>query len=243
MAAQAHVVDQRVVLTVVPEALEHPADAAVPARTARFAHGAAPAAGELPNWWPGNDDPLVYVTFGSVAGGAHLPFFPALYHAVIDALAALPVRILLTIGNDREVAELGELPVNVHAEQWVAHDVATAQAAAVVGHGGYGTTLGTLRHGVPLVVLPLFSVDQWANAAAVAAAGVGIALDGDRATRRSLGLPDPAVIAGLGPAVQRILGDPAYRASAQRMAAAMEAMPPIDTAVDELVAIGARVAA
>ena len=49
--------------------------------------------------------------------------------------------------------------------------------------------LGTLRDGVPLVVLPLFSLDQWANAAAVAAAGAGIALDAERATRNVLGLP------------------------------------------------------
>jgi UDP:flavonoid glycosyltransferase YjiC (YdhE family) len=46
-------------------------------------------------------------------------------------------------------------------------------AAAVVCHGGYGSTLGALRHGVPLVVMPLFSSDQWVNAAAVARAGAG----------------------------------------------------------------------
>ena len=41
----------------------------------------------LPDWWPGNREPLVYVTFGSVAGGVGL--FPALYRAAIDALAPL----------------------------------------------------------------------------------------------------------------------------------------------------------
>jgi UDP:flavonoid glycosyltransferase YjiC (YdhE family) len=47
----------------------------------------------------------------------------------------------------------------------------------IVCRGGYGSTLGALRHGVPLVVMPLFSADQWVNAAAVARAGAGIALD------------------------------------------------------------------
>ena len=33
------------------------------------------------------------------------------------------------------------------------------------------STLGALAHGVPLVVLPLFSLDQWFNAAAVTLSG------------------------------------------------------------------------
>jgi UDP:flavonoid glycosyltransferase YjiC (YdhE family) len=75
--------------TMVPEPLDDPA-AATPKLTRRFAPAVAPtSATELPltDWWPGNDDPLVYVSFGSVAGGAHLPYFPALYRAAIDALA------------------------------------------------------------------------------------------------------------------------------------------------------------
>ena len=230
-------------LTMVPEALEHP-PIATRVAAQRFAEpapkptGADPSA--LPDWWPGNDDPLVYLTFGSVAAAAHLPYFPALYRAAIDALAPLPVRVLMTIGDERDHAELGPLPANVHVERWVAHDAVTRQAAVVVGHGGYGTTLGTLRLGVPLVVVPLFSSDQWANAAAVAAAGAGVALDGERATRPVLGLPGDSTLAALRPAVRRALDDPSIRQSAGRIAAAMRELPPVDAAVDVLTAIGAR---
>ena len=55
-------------------------------------------------------EPLVYVSFGSVTAGAHLPFYPALYRAAIEALAPLPVRILLTVGEDRDLGELGAAP-------------------------------------------------------------------------------------------------------------------------------------
>lgn len=232
-------------LTMVPAELEHPVPpSSVPAL--RFAQPPAPApapadsrgtAAPLPDWWPGNDDPLVYLTFGSVAAAAHLPYFPALYRAAIDALAPLPVRVLLTIGDDRDHAELGPLPPNVHVERWVAHDTVVAHAAVVVGHGGYGTTLGTLRDGVPLVVLPLFSVDQWANAAAVAAAGAGIALDAERATRNVFGLPSVATVGGLGPAVRRVIRDPSFRDRAVAVADAMAALPAVDAAVDTLAAI------
>ena len=131
------------------------------------------------------------MTFGSVTAGAHLPYFPALYRSAIDALAPLPVRVLLTIGDRRDHDELGPLPPNVHVEEWVAQEAVAPHAAAIVGHGGHGTTLGALAHGVPLVVVPLFSVDQWANAAAVARTGAGVALDAEPATRRVLGLPGP----------------------------------------------------
>ena len=224
----------------VPAALEHPV---MPGSEAlRFAQPATAAAdpaasAALPDWWPGNDDPLVYLTFGSVAAASHLPYFPALYRAAIDALAPLPVRVLLTIGDDRDHAELGPLPANVHVERWVAHDTVVAHAAVVVGHGGYGTTMGTLRDGVPLVVLPLFSLDQWANAAAVAAAGAGIALDAERATRNVLGLPSAATSASSARPCAGCSRTRRYRAGAVRIADAMAALPPVDAAVDTLAAL------
>ena len=149
----------------------------------------------------------------------------------------------MTIGDDRDHAELGPLPPNVHVERWVAHDAVTPHAAVVVGHGGYGTTLGTLRRGVPLVVVPLFSGDQWANAAAAAAAGAAVALDAERDTRRVLGLPAASTLRALRPAVRRVLAEPSFRQEAASIAAAMRALAPVDDAVDALGALAVRTAA
>ncbi len=85
-------------------------------RRFRFERGGA--APELPDWWPGNDRPLVYASFGTVAAGAHLPYYPALYRAVVDALAPLPIRLLVTVGADADRAALGSLPANVRVERW-----------------------------------------------------------------------------------------------------------------------------
>jgi UDP:flavonoid glycosyltransferase YjiC (YdhE family) len=223
-------------LTMVPEPLE---DAAAP--TPRIAHrfraGTPGGAPPLADWWPGNDDPLVYVTFGSVTAAPHLPYYPALYRDAIAALAPLPARVLLTIGDDRDQGELGPLPPNVHVERWVPQDAVAPHAAAIVCHGGYGSTLGALVHEVPLVVLPLFSGDQWATAAAVARAGAGVALDAERDTRGVLDLPSRDTLDGLGAAVQRVLGDAGYRREARRIAGAMQALPPVDAAVDTLAAV------
>ena len=209
-------------LTAMPEALEDPV-VAPPPRTLRFrvADAPEPAAG---------GEPLVYVSFGSVTAGAHLPFYPALYRAAIDALAPLPARFLLTVGEPRDHGELGPLPANVQVARWAPQDEVLPRAAAVVTHGGHGSTLGALAHGVPLVVLPLFSVDQWFNAEAVARAGAGVALVADRHTRRAIDLPSAETLAGLAPAVEHVLSDPGPRRAAQAVAAAMRALPPVDDA-------------
>jgi UDP:flavonoid glycosyltransferase YjiC (YdhE family) len=175
-----------------------------------------------------------------VTGAAHLPYFPGTYRAAIDALAPLPVRLLVTIGEARDLSELGPLPDNVHVEQWIAHDTVMPRADVVVCHGGYGSTFGTLARGLPLVVLPLFSTDQLANADAVARAGAGVAITGGLKTRGVADLPSAGTIAELGPAVQRVLGDSSYRTAAVAIADAMGELPLVDDAVKTLETIAGQ---
>ena len=219
-------------LTDMPEVLEDPAEPSPP-RTLRFRTGDVPEPAEP------DDEPLVYVSFGSVTAGAHLPLYPALYRAAIEALAPLPARILLTIGEDRDHAVLGPLPPNVTVERWVPQDEVLPHAAVVVTHGGHGSTHGALAHGVPAVVLPLFALDQWFNAAAVARAGAGVALDGERHTRRAIDLPSDETLAALRPAVEHVLADPGPREGARKVAEAMRTLPPVDDAAAALEKIAA----
>jgi glycosyltransferase len=53
-------------------------------------------AGRLPAPWGELSKPLVYVSFGSVAGSQGR--FHSIYRAVLDVLADQPVRVLLTTG-------------------------------------------------------------------------------------------------------------------------------------------------
>lgn len=217
-------------LTMLPAALDDPA-APRPAVTHRFRAGPATAAGSLPDWWPGDARPLVHLTLGSVAPLSHLPYFPALYRDAVEALSSMPVRVLVTVGAARDPADLGAVPENVRVERWIDLDTVAARADVVVGHGGYGTTLGSLTRGVPLVVLPLFSGDQWANATAVARTGAGIALDDDRATRTVFGLPAPEVMDRLTDAVRKLLEDPAHRRAAGAIAEEIRGLPPVEDSV------------
>lgn len=161
----------------------------------------------LPDWWPGDDRPLVYVSFGSVA--ATFPPAAQAYAKALEAVAGLPVRVLLTTGGND--LDLGQIPPNVHVERWVAEADVLPLASAAVGHGGSGTTLSALAAGCPMVVVPLFG-DQPSNAVRVATAGLGVVapLDGIRAR------------------LELVLENDGYRAVARRIADEMRALPPVD---------------
>jgi UDP:flavonoid glycosyltransferase YjiC (YdhE family) len=159
---------------------------------------------ELPDWWPGDDSPLVYLSFGSVA--AAFASAAEAYRAAVEQLGSLPVRVLLTLGRD---LELGPVPANVHVEQWVPQGDVLDHADAVVCHGGSGTTLGALAYGVPLVVTPLFA-DQPYNAVAVALAGAGVV----------------AAVDEIGAGLERVLADERFRSSAKGVADEMRRLPP-----------------
>lgn len=162
----------------------------------------------MPRWWGDRTDPLVYVTFGSVA--ASLGLFPGCYRTVIESLGDAPVRVLMTLGEAGAPEALGPLPDNVHVEQWWPQRDVMPHVAAVVGHGGFATTLLALAAGVPQVVVPLFSFDQFENADRVAAVGTGVALQDDEAPSQLAGAVfqhGPAAVDGLADAVVRVLTD------------------------------------
>ena len=182
------------------------------------------------NWWSGNADPLVYVTFGTVAPA--MPGMVSLFRAALDAVAGLPVRALLTVGRDLDVAQLGTSPDNVRIERWVDQVEVIAEAALVVCHGGAGTTVGALAAGVPMVVFPLFA-DQGDNARCVVAAGAGVAVEarGAAAANRTIEADDSAALRA---AILQVLNDPRYAEAAAEARSALTALPLLDGVYDRL---------
>ena len=205
--------------TLIPPMLEDPAMPGL-AGTQRFRERDDSTPAPLPDWWDGASDPLVYVTFGSVAPQRD-DVFPELFRAVIEALAPLPVRVLVTIGRDRDPAQLGAPPANVHVERWVPQASVMPHARAMVSHGGTGTMRAGLAAGIPQVVLPLFA-DQPDNAARVDALGAGIAVEaGPQAN-------------GVAAAVQTVLADARFSERAAAVAADIRALPLVDLAAAHL---------
>jgi UDP:flavonoid glycosyltransferase YjiC (YdhE family) len=80
-----------------------------------------------------------------------------------------------------------------------------------------------LAAGVPQLVLPLFSSDQFLNAQQIEAVGVGVQLLG--------GLDAVPEVPGL---VQKLLDEPHYAEAARRVAADMAVLPDATTTVTVL---------
>ena len=165
--------------------------ARIPMRPVPFADPDAAS----PGWLGRTGRPLVYLTMGTVVANDRL------LATVVSGLAGLDVDVLVALGN-APGTELGPLPPNVHVEAFVDQSAVLRHADLAVHHGGSGTMLGALFHGVPQLVLPQ-GADQFINADAVGAAGLGFTLAPDEITadrvaelaRRALAEHRPAIAA------------------------------------------------
>ena len=78
---------------------------------------------------------------------------PELFRPLLDGLDGHG-SALVTVGRNVEPEALGPLPPRVRVERFVPQAHILPRSAAVVSHGGSGTTLGALAHGLPLVLVP-----------------------------------------------------------------------------------------
>ena len=119
----------------------------------------------------------------------------------------IPVHVVATTGGIVAPNEVAT-PQNAIVLNYAAHDPIMRRAALVVTHGGHGTAMRALRHGVPMVVIPGLAGDQ----PFVAAAGRNSAR-----VSRCGATPSRRVRA----AAIAVLDNPAYRAEARRRAEAL----------------------
>jgi UDP:flavonoid glycosyltransferase YjiC (YdhE family) len=88
-------------LTRFPQSL----DPSAYATTRRYREAATLGTSALPDWWGGDrTTPLVYVTFGTVAGG--LPGATAALRAATTAVTGLPARVLVMVGRSVDPAAI-----------------------------------------------------------------------------------------------------------------------------------------
>ncbi|MFK4688797.1 glycosyltransferase [Streptomyces pristinaespiralis] len=124
-------------------------------------------------------EPPVYVGFGSMP--LHTSTDAA--HVVVEAVRAQGRRVLLSRGwADLALTDDHD---DCFAVGEVNHQALFGRVAAVVHHGGAGTTTTATLSGTPQVVVPQ-SVDQPYWAGRVAELGIGVAHDGPTPTLESL---------------------------------------------------------
>jgi vancomycin aglycone glucosyltransferase len=114
-------------------------------------------------------EPPIYLGFGSMSApdGAS--------PTVLDAARAVGHRAILSRGW-AELDVIDEAPDCIAVGD-VNHQALLPRMAAVVHHGGAGTTAAAARAGVPQVVVPMFS-DQFYWAGRIRALGIGTSVEG-----------------------------------------------------------------
>jgi UDP:flavonoid glycosyltransferase YjiC (YdhE family) len=154
-----------------------------------------------------SDPPFVYVTLGTAFKDT------ALLRVLLDGLADVDCEVLMTVGRDFDPDSLAPWPANATVERYVPQAEVLPRCAAVVAHGGSGSTLGALAHGLPLLLVPQ-GADQFDNASACRNAGAAIVL-----------MPGEQTEAAVRDAVRVLLTEERYRNRAQAVATEIAAMP------------------
>jgi hypothetical protein len=170
---------------------------------------------EEPGRWSEGSGPLIYLTFGSVAGGLATAY--SAFRLAIQALEGLDARVLVTTGRSFNRLLLGDLPPNVVVEAWVPQATVFPYASLVLCHGGSGTTYGALAAGLPLVFVPMFA-DQRTNARLIAVAGAGIVVEVGSRSEPGFRAIEATDVPRIRAAVTEVLSTSSYPLAAQVIA-------------------------
>ena len=170
---------------------------------------------ELRAFLDAGDAPLVF-TLGSIMVVSAGDF----YEEAAVASRALGKRAILLTGQAEPPRLDGDCLFMGHAP----HSAVFPRAAAVIHHGGIGTTGQALRAGRAQIVVPHFG-DQFDNAARLRSAGIGLTIRRERFERnlaaRTLSqiLSEPGMTQAAERAARTIAGEDGAAEAARRIAA------------------------
>ena len=162
--------------------------------------------------------PTAYVTLGTIFNSSS----GDLFERILTGLGHLDADVVATVGRGTDPADLGPQPAHVRVERFLPQADLLPDVDVVVSHGGSGSLMATLAHGLPSLLLPL-GADQPHNAARARELGVAATLDATTATAEEIGARARA-----------ILEDETMRARCAAIADELAALPDARVAVAAL---------
>ena len=163
------------------------------------------------------DHPLIYATLGSIYGTAH-----KLIRAFIQAIELGGWQGLVTVGRNNDAAKF-QHPPTIQVVQYVPQADVLPRASVVLCHGGFGTVMGAIDSGVPMVIVPL-GADELQNAERAQRLGIAIVVEPARAA--------PQVLRD---AIADALASDSHHSAVQALQTEAMAMPTMPDAVKRLV--------
>ncbi|WET83035.1 glycosyltransferase [Amycolatopsis sp. QT-25] len=176
--------------------------------TTRSFHSPVPGRGQTPDWHV-EGRPSLYFTLGTIFNTESGDLFAR----ALAGLREVDATCVVTVGNLVDPAEFGRQPEHIHLAKYLPQDDVLPYCDVVLTHGGSGSLLGAIAHGLPMVVLPM-GADQPHNADRVSALGLGTVLDVVQATPEDIR-----------DAVTTVLREPSYRDTAARSRDEVTAYP------------------
>lgn len=152
-------------------------------------------------------DNLIYISLGTEFHN-NTDF----YRRCIEALNDTNYTVLLCIGRDVAIAELGTVAPNITITRFAPQLEVLQTAQVFVTHGGMNSTNEALYYNVPLALVPQ-GADQFLVTQQVVANGAGIALDSQNITSEQLRHT-----------IEQLLTIPSYRQNATRMGASLRTL-------------------
>ncbi|MER6119395.1 macrolide family glycosyltransferase [Streptomyces sp. NPDC001743] len=133
------------------------------------------------SWQPAaSGRPVLLISLGTAATG-----WPEFFSMAVEAFRDSEFDVVMSIGDHIDAAELGTLPANFEVKRHVPQLDVLSHAQVFLTHGGMNSTMESLYHGVPMVVIPQMS-EQRANGLRVDELGLGRHLAKDDVTPQSL---------------------------------------------------------
>jgi UDP:flavonoid glycosyltransferase YjiC (YdhE family) len=155
-------------------------------------------------------------------------FFPGQDRAlqsILDALAPLPVRALVTTGDAVDPGTLRP-PSNVELCRYRPHGEILPTVRLVIGHGGHATTMRALSHDLPVLIMPMHPMlDQKMIGQSVEEHGAGLVL------------PKTATAERIRTAARRLLEPGTHTAAAAVIGSRLRAHSGAVTGADRLASI------
>lgn len=162
--------------------------------------------------------PTIHVTLGTV------PLYnqaPHLYKAIIEGLASEDINLIISVGENNDPDALSFPEDRVRVEKYIPHSVLLPYCDLVICHGGCGSTIGALTHGLPLLIIPQGGAAQKRNAIACVQIGAAQMLAYHEATPSNIRQ-----------AYLNLLNGENFKREAVRIAKEIEGMPPPQKAVE-----------
>jgi len=159
----------------------------------------------------------IYISLGTVLNQAIV-----FYKLCFKAFGNTDHTVVMSIGQQTQLDELGEIPQNFIVKKYVPQTEVLKYTKLFITHGGMNSTNEALYYGVPLIVLPL-SADQPIIAGQVVNIGAGIQLQMKSLTANQLN-----------EAADRVLNDTSFNKAVTAIRESFQKSGGYHQAVDEI---------